>query len=403
MKVLQINTTGNSASHGRIAAGIGKQLILGGHESYLAYGRPGNECESELIKIGGKLDQGLHMVKSRLFDRHGFSSADATRSLIRKIDQVEPDIIHLHNLHGYYLNIEVLFTFLKEWGKPVAWTFHDTWPITGHCSYFEHMNCFKWETLCYDCPNIKGYPKSWFIDNSRKNYLQKKALFTGLKNLVLVSPSQWLAKYLKRSFLSDFEVRIIYNGVDTVKFNPELEGLTKGKFSLTKKYILGVANIWDERKGLRDFISLRRILDDEIEIVLVGISGQQKKALGNGIRGILRTESVSDLASLYAGAEAFVNPTYLDNFPLVNIEALSCGTPVITYRTGGSHESVDDSTGAIVEKGNVSALHDTIMQVINDKNLFSAGKCRERAIEKFSAEDRYKDYLRLYEERIALS
>lgn len=403
MKVLQINTTANSASHGRIAAGIGKQLILAGHESYLAYGRAGNDCESELIKIGGKLDQGFHMVKSRMFDRHGFGSSDATRSLIRKIVQVEPDIIHLHNLHGYYLNIEVLFTFLKEWGKPVAWTFHDTWPITGHCSYFEHMNCFKWETMCYDCPNIKGYPKSWFIDNSRKNYLEKKALFTGLKNLVLVSPSQWLARYLKRSFLSDFEVRIIYNGVDTVKFNPEFERLAREKYSLEKRYILGVANIWDDRKGLRDFISLRRILDNEIDIVLVGISGQQKKTLGKGIRGILRTESINDLASLYAGAEAFVNPTYLDNFPLVNIEALACGTPVITYRTGGSHESVDGSTGAIVEKGNVSNLHDTIMQVITDKNLFSAGKCRERAIEKFSAEDRYEDYLRLYEERIALS
>jgi putative colanic acid biosynthesis glycosyltransferase len=403
MKVLQINTTANSASHGRIAAGIGTQLILTGHESYIAYGRTGNDCGSELIKIGGILDQSLHLIRTRLFDRHCFSSSGATRTLIKRIENIEPDVIHLHNLHGYYLNIAILFSFLKEWGKPLIWTFHDTWPITGHCSYFEHMNCFKWETGCYNCPNIKGYPESWFFDNSRRNYLEKRALFTGLKDLVLVSPSQWLAKYLKRSFLSDSEVRIINNGVDIVKFNPGLAGAILNKYSLEKKYILGVANIWDERKGLKDFIKLRNILDRDIDIVLVGISRAQKKVLGREIMGVFRTESIRDLASLYAGAEAFVNPTYLDNFPLVNIEALACGTPVITYQTGGSHESIDQSSGQMVEKGNVTALRDAIMSVLTDKGNYNPGQCRERAIAKFSADDRYRDYIKLYEERMILS
>lgn len=400
MRVLQINTTANSASHGRIAAGIGKQLIQGGHESYIAYGRTGINCESELIKIGGRLDQGLHLIKSRLFDRHGFGSYQSTLSFIKEIEKIDPDLIHLHNIHGYYLNIVVLFRYLKNWGKPVIWTFHDTWPISGHCSFFEHMNCYKWQNECFECPNIHGYPKSLYIDNSRRNFNEKKELFTGLKDLVLVSPSEWLANHLRNSFLSGYEIRIINNGVDINKFNPGNDETARKKYLLKKRYILGVANIWDERKGLKDFIRLREILDRDIDIVLVGLSQSQIKSLGDGINGIRRTESIEDLASLYAGAEAFINPTYLDNFPLVNIEALACGTPVITYRTGGSHESIDKNSGLAVEKGNIQALHGSILAVLNDKNFYTSGQCRERAIGKYSSEDRNADYIDLYHERL---
>lgn len=400
MRILQINTTANSASHGRIAAGIGKQLILGGHESYIAYGRTGKSSESELIKIGGRIDQSLHLIKSRLFDRHCFGSYHSTSSFIKEIEKTDPDIIHLHNIHGYYLNIVVLFRYLKNWGKPVIWTFHDTWPISGHCSFFEHMNCYKWQKECFECPNIHGYPKSLYIDNSRRNYREKKELFTGLNDLVLVSPSEWLANHLKNSFLSGFEIRIINNGVDINKFSPEIDQTAGKKYLLKKKYILGVANIWDERKGLKDFVNLRKILDREIDIVLVGLSQRQINSLDDGIKGICRTESIEDLASLYAGAEIFVNPTYLDNFPLVNIEALACGTPVITYRTGGSPESIDKNSGLTVEKGNVQALHGSVMTVLNEKNFYSAGQCRERAISKFSSEARNADYIDLYHERL---
>jgi len=402
MKVLQINVTANSGSHGRIAAGIGAQLISGGHQSYIAYGRTGNYCDSELIKIGGKTDVSLHLLKTRLLDRHGFGSLHSTTKFIKKLRKIDPDVIHLHNIHGYYISISVLFKYLKEAGKPVIWTFHDTWPITGHCSFFEHVNCYKWKTECFACPNIHGYPKSWFVDNSRRNYCEKRALFSGLKNLVLVSPSEWLAGYLRHSFLSSCDIRIINNGVDVLKFSPDFNGLVKQKYSLTKKYILGVANIWDERKGLKDFIRLREILDNSIDIVLVGLSVNQIKSLGDGIKGIRRTDSIEDLASLYAGAEVFVNPTYLDNFPLVNIEALSCGTPVITYRTGGSHESIDEGTGCIVEQGDVRALHESIMDIVCSENSNISGKCRERAVSKFSADARYKDYISLYQESLKI-
>lgn len=398
MKVLQINVTANSGSHGRIAAGIGTQLMLGGHQSYIAYGRTGNYCGSELVKIGGKLNVGIHLLKTRLLDRHCFGSLHATTNFIKKLRKIDPDVIHLHNLHGYYINISVLFKYLQEAGKPVIWTFHDTWPITGHCSFFEHVNCYKWKTECFACPNIHGYTKSWGVDNSRRNYREKKALFTGLKNLVLVSPSDWLANHLRHSFLSSCDIRIINNGVDILKFNPDFNGLVRQKYSLNKKYILGVANIWDERKGLKDFVRLREILDTNIDIVLVGLSPNQIKSLGNGIKGIRRTESIDDLASLYAGAETFVNPTYLDNFPLVNIEALSCGTPVITYRTGGSHESIDKGSGRMVEQGDIRALHEAIMDILGSENVNTSSKCRERAVNKFSAEARYRDYISLYQE-----
>lgn len=400
MKVLQVNVTANSGSHGRIAAGIGKQLIDQGHESYIAYGRTANECESELVKIGSRFDQALHLIKTRLFDRHGFGSFHSTSLFIREVEKIDPDLIHLHNLHGYYLNIEILFKYLKEWNKPVVWTFHDTWPITGHCSFFEHVNCYKWKTQCFECPNIHGYTKSWFIDNSRRNFNEKKELFTGVKKMVLVSPSEWLAEHLRHSFLSDCDIRVINNGVDTKKYRPINDEAIKRKYGIKNKYIIGVANIWDARKGLEDFMKLRKILDREIEIVLVGLSRSQIKSLDIDMTGICRTESTEELASLYSGAAIFVNPTYLDNFPLVNIEALACGTPVITYKTGGSIEAIDQGTGQVVEKGNIKALYNSIMEIISKEEQYSTSQCCSRAFQKFSAEERFGDYISLYHERI---
>jgi glycosyltransferase involved in cell wall biosynthesis len=401
MRVLQINTTANSASHGRIAAGIGLQLLQEGHSSYIAYGRTGRECGSVLIKTGNRVDHGLHYLKSRLLDRHGFGSKYATINLVRKIQEIQPDIIHLHNIHGYFLNVAVLFRYLKKTHIPVVWTFHDTWPITGHCSYFEHMNCYKWRDGCFNCPNIKGYPESWFIDGSRRNYNEKKELFNGVENMVLVSPSKWLAAYLRQSFLSGYDIKVINNGVDTESFSPVDDTIARDRYSLTRKYILGVANIWDSRKGLKDFIRLRTLLDRSIDIVLVGLTRSQIESLDNGIIGISRTDSVEDLASLYSGAEVFVNPTYLDNFPLVNIEALACGTPVITYETGGSHESIDPLSGIAVEKGNIGDLHAAILSVINNEERYGPLICRQRAIELYSSGSRYREYIDLYTDRIS--
>lgn len=398
MKILQINTTLNSGSHGRIAEEIGLSVIEAGYESYIAAAFVGRPSRSRVIKIGNAFDRYMHGLKTRLFDRHGFGSKASTNGLINKIREINPDIIHLHNIHGYYLHIGVLFNFLKAANKPVVWTFHDCWPFTGHCSYFDRYNCYKWETECYNCPNKKGYPSSWLIDNSRRNYRQKKMLFTGLAKMVLVAPCRWMENHLKNSFLNEYEIRIIYNGVDISIFKPENDSRVKKKYNIKKKYILGVASKWTARKGLEDFKELRKILPSEYEIVLVGLTASHIKQLPTGIKGITRTENTESLSSLCSGAQAFVNPTYVDNFPTTNIESLACGTPVITYNTGGSPEAVDEKSGFVVEKGDISGLKKAIDKIITRGKEYYSMNCRERAEKLFDSKIMGRNYLELYEE-----
>lgn len=396
MKVLQINTTVNSGSHGRIAEDIGLSLIQMCHESYIASAYTGRPSRSQKIKIGFNLDRKFHGLRTRLCDRHGFGSKASTRKLIDQIVKIDPDIIHLHNIHGYYLNIRYLFVYLRLSNKPVVWTFHDCWPFTGHCSYFDAVNCYKWKTGCHNCPNIHGYPKSYFFDNSRMNYRDKKELFTSVRRMVLVSPSQWMSSHLGNSFLHDNEIKVIYNGIDTDNFRPVKADSLKEKYKIKGKYILGVANIWNERKGLDDFIKLSSMTKPELQIVLVGLNRNQERKLPSSIISISRTENIDDLAALYSAAEVFVNPTYVDNFPTTNIEALACGTPVITYNTGGSPEAVDENTGIIVNKGDIGGLFSAVKVVLdNGKNHYTY-TCRERAVRLFNKSDRFGDYVSLY-------
>jgi putative colanic acid biosynthesis glycosyltransferase len=397
MKVLQINISVNSGSHGRIAEETGRMLIEKGHESYMAYGNGINNSTSEAVKIGNRMDFIFHVLKSRLFDRHGFGSVNATLSLVNQIDQIDPDLIHLHNIHGYYLNSSILFEYLKKRQKPVVWTFHDCWPFTGHCSHFDFVNCYKWQTECYECPNIHKYPKSWLIDNSRRNFRRKKELYNGLENIILVSPSEWLAGFLRKSFLSGYEIKVINNGVDLEKFKPVNDKGLRKKYNLNKKYILGVASTWTSKKGLIDFFKLRGILDIQIDIFLVGLKRNQIKSLPEGIKGIFRTERIDEIAALYSGAEVFVNPTYVDNFPSVNIEALACGTPVITYDTGGSPETIDNETGMVVRKGDVAGLKSAISELLLRDRQTISDKCRSRAVIFFDSKHMSNGYLALYE------
>jgi len=396
MKVLQINTISNSGSTGRIAENIGIVAIKAGHKSYIAASYIGPTGYSKIIKIGSAFDRYLHAINTRLFDRHGFGSFSSTKKLIKNIEEIKPDLIHLHNLHGYYLNVKILFEYLQFTNIPVVWTFHDCWPFTGHCSYFDSVNCYRWQTECHHCPNKHGYPASWLIDNSRKNFRQKRELFTGLKKMVLVAPCRWMEGHLRNSFLSGYEIRVIYNGVDIEKFRPVVSEEVCNKYGLNKKYILGVASIWNKRKGLEDFIRLRKLLDKDIDIVLAGLNRRQCKSLPEGIKGIIRTENVDELAALYSGAEAFVNPTYVDNFPSVNLEALACGTPVITYNTGGSPEAIDEKTGILVHKGDVYGLVKAINKVINDSKKNYSSECRYRAERLFNKSNLSKLYFSLY-------
>jgi glycosyltransferase involved in cell wall biosynthesis len=339
----------------------------------------------------------MHGLKSRLLDQQGFGSVHATKALIKQIEEIQPDLIHLHNIHGYYINIEVLFDFLGQADIPVVWTFHDCWPFTGHCSYFDRFACEKWKTECHHCPNLKGYPQSWFVDNSRSNYRAKKALFNSVKDMVIVTPSRWLANHVSQSFLNNYPLKVIHNGIDLSMFKPVGVDEIRLKYKIGgDKMILGVASTWDQRKGLVDFILLRRKLDRSIGIVLVGLNKQQINGLPAGITGLGRTESVTELAALYSAADVFVNPTYIDNFPTTNLEALACGTPVITYNTGGSPEAVDQTTGRVIEKGDVDGLADAVNQLLEMSDGLSEF-CRARAERLYDKDDRLYDYVELYE------
>ncbi len=399
MKILQINTSVNTGSTGRIAEEIGQKLVGSGHESYIAFSKKGPaESRSNLIQIGSPTDVFIHGLKTRLMDAHGFGSEQATKSLIGEIEKVDPDIIGLHNLHGYYLNIEVLFSYLKKVQKPVVWTFHDCWPFTGHCSFFDYVSCDKWKTECHDCPLSDKYPASWFWDNSRENFHRKKELFNGLKNMVIITPSHWLKKLVGQSFLSDYPAEVIHNGIDLDRFKPTDPTDVLEKYQLLgKKVLLGVASVWDRRKGLDYFFELNKRLDDSYRMVLIGLSEEKIKTLPENIIGIERTENIDELVSFYNAADVFLNPTLVDNFPTTNLEALACGTPVITFDTGGSPEAVDEQTGIVVDKGNTAQLFEAVEKVLSRDSESYRHNCRNRAVTLYDKDARFSDYIDVYE------
>lgn len=401
MRILQINSVANSGSTGRIAEDIGKVLIEQGHESYIAYGRHSNPSRSQLIRIGNKVDVYGHGLVSLLLDRHGFASKKATMDFIKKIEELKPDAIGLHNIHGYYLNIDILFQFLSKSQIPVLWALYDCWNFTGHCSYFDKIGCDKWKTGCYQCGLKHTYPASLFADNSKKNYENKKRLFNGVDNIQLVVPCKWLEGLVHNSYLNNLPVHTIHTGVDMDIFKPSTIDVRQKYNNIPdQKVVLGCANIWNARKGLSDFISLRNQLDKKYSIVLVGLSRKQISQLPEGIRGIERTENVEELAALYSMADVFVNPTWADNFPTTNIEALACGTPVITYDTGGSAESIDEKTGCVVEKVGKNKLADAVLSIlIEDKEIYKE-PCIMRAQSLFDKQNRYNDYINLYKNMI---
>lgn len=389
--LLQINVTANWGSTGKIAEDIGKLAIEGGWESWIAYGRGNPTSASRLIRIGNDFDMKSHALQSRLFDNHGLASKKVTEEFIRKIKEIKPDIIHLHNIHGYYLNYQILFRFLKESNVPIIWTLHDCWPFTGHCAYYDFAKCSHWQTECHDCPQLKSYPASLWRDRSTKNFFTKKDSFLGCRNLTFVPVSDWLNGELKKSFLSGYPAVTIHNGIDLSVFTPA----ETVKEDSTQKIILGVASVWDKRKGLEEFVRLRKLLPENYHITLVGLSNDQISTLPDGITGIRRTENVRQLADLYSMADVFVNPTLEDNFPTTNLEALACGTPVITYRTGGSPEAIDDATGFIVDYQDVEALARQIVTVC-ETNAISANVCRKRAENFYNKKIVFQQYITLY-------
>lgn len=395
MRLFQLNVSSNWGSHGKITETIGNLILKNGGESLIAYGRHKNLSSSEQLRVGSDIDIKIHGISTRFLDRHGLESKKATKQLIKQVEKFSPDIIHLHNIHGYYLNYPILFNWLKEIKKPVVWTLHDCWPWTGHCAYYTFHKCDKWKTGCHNCPGLDSYPKS-FHDGSRRNYVIKREAFIGVENLVLVPVSNWLANDLKESFLKDYPAQVIHNGINISVFKPSYNKTIISKLGLDdKKIILGVASVWEKRKGLEEFIKLRKLLSDKYAIVLVGLSKKQIKSLPEGIIGITRTNNQQELVQLYSIADVFANPTLEDNFPTTNLEALACGTPVITYDTGGSPEAIDTNTGIVVPYQNIIALGKAIEDIIAIESPIS-NDCRLRAELLFNQNDAFQKYITLY-------
>ena len=340
MKVLEINVDSGYGSTGRIASDIARELEDQGHEVVIAYGRELVDTGVRTHRIGSKWDVYTHVLQTRLLDTSGFGSTQATQKFIRWIQEYDPDVIHLHNLHGYYLNVETLFDYLRTCGKKIIWTLHDCWSFTGHCAVFSSVGCQRWREGCFDCPQKGEYPTSLLRDHSLQNFGRKKKVFTGIPNMILVTPSQWLADLVKQSFLREYPVTVIHNGIATDIFRPTPSGLRERYHLNGKKVILGVASIWSKSKGLEDFAALSELLSTDEQIVLIGLTEQQCGELPEKILGIQRTNSLQELAEWYSASDVFFNPTYEDNYPTTNLEAQACGTPCITYRTGGSVESV---------------------------------------------------------------
>lgn len=382
-----INVVCGIRSTGRICTDLATALESQGHEVKIAYGRENvpEQFQKYAVRIGTDLDVKLHGVKARFLDGAGFGSRRATEKFIEWVKDFDPDVIHLHNIHGYYINVEVLFQYLKESGKKTIWTLHDGWAFTGHSAYCDAVQCDRWKIGCYKCPQISEYPKS-VVDRSKYNWKKKRKLFTGIANMTIVTPSHWLAGLVKDSFLQCYKVQVIHNGINTSQFKPLKNDFRKHYGLEDKRILLGVATAWNDIKGYSDFIKLSSMLDDSNRIVLVGLNDDQLKELPNSILGIKRTASVKELAYIYSAADVFLNISYCENYPTVNLKSRACGTPVVTYNTGGSPESACSGC-IVVEKGDlqgvVSAINNLPSVIGGDESEFD---------QKVSAEN----YLGLY-------
>ena len=361
MKYLFINSVAGVGSTGRIAAEKCRELTKQGHECVLAYGRQKANCDDiRTIQIGTPLDYKLHGVMTRIFDNHGFGSKAATRRFLKQVREYDPDIIWLHNIHGYYIHMGLLFDYLKQSGKRVLWTLHDCWSFTGHCAHFDYVGCDRWKTGCHNCPQKKEYPASLLLDGCRRNYIAKRNAFTGLQDMTIITPSQWLADLVKQSYLAEYPVEVVYNTINTDIFKPTPSNFREKHGLENKKIILGAAGVWTEKKGLFDFVKLSEKLDDGFKIVLVGITPEQAAHLPENILAIARTNSQKELAEIYTAADVFVNPTYEDTYPTVNLEARACGTKIICYDTCGCKETLGEGD-LLIPKGRLALLHKAIL------------------------------------------
>lgn len=394
--ILEINTT-NYASTGNIALNIAKEARNSGFKVYTACKNAKESLKyqyEDQIYIGNRYDRLISQELAYITGLRGYFNILGTRSFLKKVDEIKPDLIHLHVLHDTFINLNMLFKYINKHNIPVVWTFHDCWNLTGQCPAFEMIGCNKWKTGCHNCPQIHVEPKSLFLDTTRHIWNKQRKLFTSPKNMTIVSPSLWLKEQIDNSFFNKCKTVVINNGINLDIFKPQ-DSDFRTKYNLeNKKLILGVANIWEARKGLDTFMWLNDKLPEDYAIILVGTNDEIDKVLPKNIISIHRTYNQQELIDIYSAVDVFVNPTREDNFPTVNIEAIACGTPVITFNTGGSPEIIDETCGITVEKNNNEELLKSIIYVC-DKKPFSSKSCNNRA-KLYDKNVKFKEYVDLY-------
>ena len=396
MKIIQINSV-PYGSTGKIMLQLSDLIRSQGNDCYCFTGFTWKKTKrDDLSIISGIISKSTHLLLSKVTGYNGIFSILSTYKLLKKINTIQPDLIHLHNLHGWYINIPLLFKYIKKKNIAVIWTLHDCWSFTGHCPYYTLEKCEKWKKGCCDCKSYKSYPASLF-DNSKKMWELKKQWFTGVKEMTIVTPSSWLANEAKQSYLNEYDIKVVNNGIDLTVFQPR-KSIFRKKYSLDNKYvILGVALVWDKRKGIDSFIELANRLDNRFCIVLVGTDDDVDKMLPDSIISIHKTQNQKELAELYSSADVFVNPTREENYPTVNMEAIACGVPVITYDTGGSPEIISENSGITVICDDVDMLEKEIINMCV-KQIFSKSSCLKDA-KKFNKDIRFRQYMNLYQQK----
>jgi glycosyltransferase involved in cell wall biosynthesis len=398
--LFQINVDANNGSNGSIARDIGTIALSKGWKSYIAFGRRSIPCDSELIRIGNKADLFVHGLLTRFFDMHGLGSVFATKRLIRQMKRIKPDIVHLHNIHGYFLNYKLLFEYLNKEQIPVVWTFHDCWPFTGHCGHFTNVQCFRWLRECGDCPMKKRYPASLWLDRSRQNFQLKKRLFTtpAVDKLYITTVSEWLKSLVEQSFFAKYPIHVIFDGIDTESFIPRESNLRQ-QYGLQDKFVLiSAAANWSKSKGWDDYIKLSTILPNDCVIMLLGVTPEQQRSLPTNIIGVQRVEGKSKLAEYYSMGDILLNLSYQETFGMTTAEAMACGTPGISYNVTACPELISPETGLVVEPGNMDQILSAIATIKQNGKHHYSDACRKRVLDNFDFKKVNHRFFEIYDE-----
>lgn len=401
--LVQIDSCLAVGSTGRITEAIGKMMKQEGWDCYVVHGaRYVGKTQLKSLQVVSKFQEYLHALWSMLFDKHGLYSRKQTKELINKLREIKPDVVQLHCIHGYYINYSILFEYLKESQVPVVWTFHDCWAFTGHCAHFAYERCDKWKDGCHNCTLLKDYPKTLFIDNSKENWNAKEKSFTSLDNMHIVSVSEWLATLAKQSFFKKYSMQIVYNGVDVNIFKPLDDTSIRSKYGIAEKDFLMIAcaTAWTEYKGIYDYIELSKHINKDDKLLLVGIDETWKKKLPSKIIAIPRTNNTRELVALYSSADVVLNLSYQESFGLTTVEGFACGTPGVVYNVTASPELITDSTGIIVEAGNIKGVLSAIEIIKKNGKDYYRKHCRNRAVESFDINQRFEEYRILYNKLI---